>query len=95
MNSFFISFDSSRFDSTKQKHFEILLKNHKLLSGWSSPFPGLYLVSSSSENAEDISDSIEDFFDKRGLLVGRLYRGSNNRNGRMPSPIWEFLKALD
>ena len=95
MTDYIVTFEGARLDANGQKRFELLLTNHRLIGGWSSPFKGTYFLKSTCDSAELISDSIDDFFDQGGLFVGKIQRGSKNSNGRLLSEIWEFLRTSD
>lgn len=95
VNYFILTFDPARLNEERRKLFEIMLANHRLLNGWSTPFPGTYFLRSGSEKASEIMESLADVFEKKGFFVAKLRRGSSERTGWLPTQIWDFLKVED
>ena len=95
MELFVMSFDTE-FHAFDQRKLETLLTNHRLIEGWSTPYSGIYFLKSAEADAEKISDSIEEFFDKDRFFVVRA-TGSNpdEINGRLAMEIWKAIKAPD
>ena len=93
MSIFLLSFSSERF-SGNQALLDGLMNNHRLVDGWSSPFPGCYLFMSNHE-MDEIRKSFEGIFEQKQFIIARIRRGKYNIDGRSVPEIWDWIKNAE
>jgi hypothetical protein len=90
MNRYVLCYDL-QVHSIPSNLLDSFISNHRLVQKWSSPFPGVYFLYSDEDDAEKLSDSIEDFFSKRSFFVAKIGPTSTDTNGRINVEFWKFI----